>query len=119
MTCQTHACVVAVRRMRRVNVKCGVQRVSCRCGRRQSKWIKAFAARWTLERTIGAARLRRLDGKTQRDVSWRHARPAMSMAMQMQTLMMKAAAAKAARIQRTLEMDGVQATATSASSSDA
>eukprot|EP00965_Chrysotila_dentata_P109356 3614193-Pleurochrysis_carterae.AAC.2 len=41
------------------------------------------------------------------------------MAMRMETLMMKAAAAKAARIQRTLERYGVQATATSASSSDA
>eukprot|EP00965_Chrysotila_dentata_P042324 1404414-Pleurochrysis_carterae.AAC.1 len=37
----------------------------------------------------------------------------------METLMMKAAAAKAARMQRTLEKYGVQATATSASSSDA
>eukprot|EP00965_Chrysotila_dentata_P121872 4028315-Pleurochrysis_carterae.AAC.1 len=143
VTCGTRACsgcatqrrrlttgalsVFAVRRAARVvRVQMPATLVKCvLCSRadermRGSSDAACSAARNTLVRASCAARRRRLNNvnKTANDgVSWRHARPAMSIAMPKETLMIKAAAAKAARTQRTEQMYGVQAAATPASSS--
>eukprot|EP00965_Chrysotila_dentata_P236509 6201355-Pleurochrysis_carterae.AAC.1 len=112
---------------------CGAYRACVNAGK-CSKMYTVVARRWgtarfsdavycaprnTLVRAACAARRRRLDKPANNVVSWRHARPAMSMAMPMQTLMTKAAATKEASTHRTLEMYGVQTAATSASSCDA